>query len=147
MNKTITIQNHMIGTLIETLNAFKARNNITCTPIVTMAVIRNIKILQEEFKNIQECQEAIRDKYFTDETSHVEKDKNGNETRVLNKECEKEIVEQIVKDFNELGNGMAEVQIESIPQKDFNKLIEKNKYLDVMTPLEVSFLNLIAEEE
>lgn len=147
MKKTITIQNNMIGNLIETLNVFKSRNNITCTPTITMAVIRNIKILGKELENIRECEEAIRDKYFTDETSHVKKDKNGNETRVLNKECEEQILKDIIKDFNELGNGMAELKVETIPKKDFEKLIEKNKYLDVMTPLEVSFLNLITEEE
>ena len=147
MKKTITIQNNMIGNLIETLNIFKMRNNITCTPTITMAVIRNMKVLAEELKSIQECEQTIRDKYFTDETSHVAKDKNGNETRVLNDDCKKQVLDNIIKDLNELGTGQAEVEMNTIPKEDFEKLLEKNQKLDIMTPLEISFLDLIVEDE
>lgn len=147
MKKTINIQNNMIKNVIDALNIFKSRNNITCTPTITITVIRNIKILEEEMQNIIECEKTIKDKYFTDKTSHVEKDENGNEKVVLNKECEEEILKKITSDFVELGNGIAELELETISQKDFDKLIAKNKSLDVMTPLEISFLNLIIEEE
>ena len=102
MKKTITLTNNEIGAVINALTLFKSRSNITCVPSITMSAIRNVKILQEELKNIMEYEAVLREKYFTEENCHMITDENGNELRALNDDVKEEILKDLTKDLNEL---------------------------------------------
>lgn len=138
--------NSDIVTMYNVLNNLKGRADIIVGDAdIFWANCNNLEALKEKADKIQTVTTDIVNSFFTDENSHIEKNEEGEEVRILNDETKEETLHNLQIELNKINAKKVDIELESISEESVKTFVKNNE--KAMSFLEMNVMRQFIEKK